>query len=103
MPPRRIPIVEKKLGRDKVLGWAYSNPPKIEIDERLRGRLQQEVLIHELLHVALPQLDEDTVTEVAEWMSFHTFRFGMRRIQPPLPRPKKEAVQPVTPPQDSTD
>jgi hypothetical protein len=103
MPPRRIPIVEKKLGRDKVLGWAYSNPPMIELDERLRGRLQQEVLIHELLHVALPQLDEETVTEVAEWMSVQTFKFGLRRIQPPLPRSKKAEAEPVTPPQDSTD
>lgn len=89
MPPRRVPIIEKKLGRDNVHGWAYAKPPKIEIDERLRGRFQQEVLLHELLHVALPQLEEECVTKTAEFLSHHTWRFGLRRIQPPPPRQRK--------------
>jgi len=90
MPPRRVPIIEKKLGRENVHGWAYAKPPKIEIDERLRGRFQQEVLLHELLHVALPQLEEECVTKTAEFLSHHTWRFGLRRIQPPPPRKRRQ-------------
>jgi hypothetical protein len=90
MAPRRIPITEKKLGRANVYGWAYAKPPKIEIDERLRGRFQQEVLLHELLHIALPQLEEECVTKTAEFLSYHTWRFGLRRIQPPAPGPRRQ-------------
>lgn len=101
MPPRRIQIVEKKLGRDNVHGWAKFDPPRIEIDERLRGKKQQEILIHELLHHALPQLDEDCVTKTAKWIADHTWRFGMRRLQPDVqPVAKKKPPQPA-PPQTS--
>ena len=53
---KNVKITEKKLG-GKVLGWAYYDEPRIEIDSRLRHKLQQEVLLHELLHIALPDLD----------------------------------------------
>ena len=80
MLPKSVKITEKKLGK-RVLGWAYYDEPRIEIDSRLRHKLQQEVLLHELLHIALPQLDEETVTQTAEWMAMHTWRFGLRRVQ----------------------
>lgn len=81
MPPKRVPIIEKKLGRDGVHGWAYYKPPKIEIDSRLRGKKQQEILLHELLHIALPQLAEETILETGIFLSDHTWRFGLRRIE----------------------
>jgi len=80
MPVKTVRITEKKLGR-KVLGWAYYDEPRIEIDSRLRHKLQQEVLLHELLHIALPDLDEEAVTRTAEFMAAHTWRFGLRRVQ----------------------
>lgn len=78
---KRIKIVERKLGRDKVLGWAHYDKPLIELDSRLRHKLQQEVLLHELLHIALPDLTEEAVDRAARFMADHTWRFGLRRVQ----------------------
>jgi len=78
---KQIKIIERKLGRDKVLGWAYYDQPLIEIDSRLRDMLQQEVLLHELLHIALPDLTEEAVDRTAKFMANHTWRFGLRRVQ----------------------
>jgi hypothetical protein len=97
MPKRRVQIIERKLGRDKVYGWAKFDPPRIELDERLRGKQQQEILIHELLHIALPQLDEDCVTETARWIADHTWSFGLRRIQPDIKEKKEKKEKPGEP------
>lgn len=78
---QQVKIIERKLGRDRVLGWAYYDRPLIEIDSRLRHKLQQEVLLHELLHIALPDLSEETVDRTAKFMANHTWRFGLRRVQ----------------------
>jgi hypothetical protein len=79
-PPETIPIIEKKLGRH-YRGLAYDDPHRVEIDSRLRGEEQQEVLLHELLHLCCPELDEDAVTQRARWMARQTWAFGLRRIQ----------------------
>lgn len=81
MPLRRVKIVERKLGRRNAHGLAHFDKPLIEIDDRLRGKKQQEILLHELLHVAFPHLDEEAVTEAASWMAEYTWKFGLRRIQ----------------------
>jgi len=79
-PVQSVKIIERKLG-GKVWGWAHFDQPLIEIDSRLRHKLQQEVLLHELLHIALPDLSEEAVTRTAEFMATHTWRFGLRRVQ----------------------
>lgn len=89
MPPKKVPVIEKKLGRDGVHGWAYMKPPRVEIDSRLRGKKQQEILLHELLHIALPQLAEETITETAIFLSDHTWRFGLRRVEQEPRQPRK--------------
>ena len=79
-PPELIPIIEKKLGRH-YRGLAYDDPHRVEIDSRLRGEEQLEVLLHELLHIIRPELDEDTITATAKWMARQAWGFGLRRIQ----------------------
>jgi hypothetical protein len=51
-------IVERKLGREQAWGQAFPHPtrPKIEIDPRLSARRHLEVMCHEALHIALPDL-----------------------------------------------
>lgn len=79
---KMVKMIEKKMGR-AYDGMAYVNdgPARIEIDIRLRGKKQQEILFHELLHHALPLLDEEAVVETAQFLAEHTWKFGMRRIQ----------------------
>jgi hypothetical protein len=62
-------------------GMAYDDPFKIEIDMRLRGEEQLEVLVHELLHVMYPHLDEQAVLEGGQWIAKQMYLFGIRRIQ----------------------
>lgn len=68
------PIVYRKLGRERAHGQALMpeygfDYPKIEIDERLKGRALVETIIHEALHVARPHLSEKDVTEIARFQA----------------------------------
>lgn len=102
MPRKRIKIVEKKLGRDNVHGWAIYKPElRIELDERLRGKFQQEVLLHEGLHIVFPHLDEEAVLEAAHTLAELTWKFGLRRIQPPYKSPSKASTARATQPANS--
>ena len=79
--PDRIKIIEKKMGKHHD-GMAYfGRNARVEIDVRLRGKKQQEILLHELLHHAFPHLDEEAVIDAARWLAEHTWEFGLRRIQ----------------------
>ena len=55
----RIKVVYRKLGKEKVYGWANSENNSIEIDERLKGKKQLEIILHEALHLLHPELEED--------------------------------------------
>lgn len=59
--PKRPKIVERKLGREQAWGQAFPHlaRPKIEIDPRLSARRHLEVMCHEALHIALPDLVGD--------------------------------------------
>lgn len=58
--PRKIKIIYRKLGREKVWGLAHPDG-KIEIDESLRGKKKFEILTHEIFHILFPALDEDEI------------------------------------------
>jgi len=53
-------VIYKKMGKH----WGLFHPTRnlIEIDSRLRGKKEMEISIHELLHWALPFLNEDANT-----------------------------------------
>lgn len=58
---RKIKIVYKKLGREKLWGQAHVDEWTIEVDERLRGKKKIEILIHEAQHILFPEKDEDYI------------------------------------------
>lgn len=59
MKQKRIRIKRTKLGRQKVWGLADELP--ILIDERLKGKKELEIIIHECLHYLFPEKDEPEI------------------------------------------
>ena len=84
---RKIPPVTlkfRKLGREGLRGY-YDNEgdketkgPVIVLDPRLEGVELLDTLIHELLHHALPDLDEAPVERTATFIANSIWRIGGR-------------------------
>ena len=51
-----INVIFKKL--KGVHGYAYLGKNKIEINSRIKGKKLLEIMIHEILHLSLPTLNE---------------------------------------------
>jgi hypothetical protein len=49
--PKKIKIIERKLGRSGVWGFCWENG-RIEIDKSLKGKRRLRICIHELCHAA---------------------------------------------------
>lgn len=76
----RIRVVEKKLGREGAFGQCYHGENLIEIDPRQTERERLDTLIHEVLHLAKPDLAEDEVIRVANILSKQVWKCGYRRV-----------------------
>lgn len=59
---RRLKVIREKLGRIKAWGVVHDDNI-VRIDERLTGKKEMEVIIHESLHVLFPEMEEDDVIE----------------------------------------
>jgi hypothetical protein len=61
MARTKIKVIWRKLGRECAWGQADTDParPLIEIDPRLGAKRRLEVLCHEALHIAMPELVGD--------------------------------------------
>jgi len=87
--PRRKPkprIIERKLGKEQAWGQAFphSSRPKIEIDPRLSAQRHLEVMCHEALHIALPDLvgkkGEAEVDRIGKVVSDALWRGSYRKV-----------------------
>jgi len=76
---REIKIIEKKLGKHKVHGFACFNEHTIEIDPRLKDCKRLEILLHEALHLIFPFLDELEVQRGGEELSAVLWKDGWRK------------------------
>lgn len=80
--PRRIRLVERKLGREKAAGLVWSDDPNtIHIDPRLRGKDRQEIILHEALHLLLPDAPEMRIRAYATRLSDLLWRDRWRRVE----------------------
>lgn len=59
-------------------GMAYPDERRIEIDPALEGRSKLEILLHESLHVLLPQFPEDVINEFGKTQADLIWRAGFR-------------------------
>jgi len=71
-------VIYKKMGKH----WGLFHPTRnlIEIDSRLRGKKEMEISIHELLHWALPFLNEDAIRMLSRKLTDFLWNQGYRKI-----------------------
>lgn len=73
----KLKIVHRKLGREKVWGWAHSDGI-IELDERLKGYKYLLYLIHEFMHLRHPEWSERKVRSESTKMARLIWRMRHR-------------------------
>ena len=76
----RIKIVDKKLGRERAHGQAWQGLNIVEIDPRQPEREKIDTLIHEILHLAKPEYDEEEIVRISKIISSNLWKYGYRRI-----------------------
>ena len=77
----KIKVIDKKLGRQKAVGQAYSDARVIEIDPRQTSKNYLDTLIHELLHVYNPEWSENKVSKTANEITDIIWKKNYRRIK----------------------
>lgn len=77
---KKIKLVDKKLGRERALGQAYSGERLVEIDPRLRSKVRLSVAIHEFLHIVFPDMSESKIDRAAPKIAKALWADGYRRI-----------------------
>ena len=77
----KIKVIDKKLGRQKAVGQAYTDARVIEVDPRQRSKSYLDTLIHEMLHVYNPDWSESKVTKTANEMTDIIWQKNYRRIK----------------------
>lgn len=77
---RKIKVIYKKLGRNKVYGFANCGHDEIEIDSRLKGKKLLEIIIHESLHLLIPEAEEEEIVQKSVILTNTLWHEGYRRI-----------------------
>jgi len=78
---KKFNITERKLGRHRAWGMYYRKENKIEIDPTQLSRHYLYVLVHELTHMAFPELNENGVIRASKIISKGVWQQGFRRMQ----------------------
>lgn len=78
MIQRRIKFKRVKLGRQKIWGDADEYP--LLIDERLKGKKELEIYIHESLHYLYPKETEENITKKAILLTNTLWHEGFRKV-----------------------
>ena len=78
---QKIKVIDKKLGRQKAVGQAYTDAKVIEIDPRQKSKNYLDTLIHELLHVYNPEWSETKVSKTANEITDIIWKKNYRRIK----------------------
>lgn len=70
-----------KIPEKGVLGYAYQEEARIEIDPRQQSKEFLDTLIHELIHCFFPMLGEEYVEKMSTKIANQIWSKGYRRIQ----------------------
>ena len=62
---KKIKVIYRKLGRQKVYGFAHCGFNQIEIDSRVKSKKHLELIIHESMHILFPEAEEEEVESKA--------------------------------------
>lgn len=79
-------VVERKLGRHSVkghgvVGFAHFEKNKVEIDPRQKPKAYLDTLIHEKMHLLLPEMSETKITKIAKEMTNFLWKLKYRQIK----------------------
>lgn len=75
-----ISVKYSKLGRKKCWGLAYQDTNEIELDTRLKGQKHLEILLHETMHLLLPDLTEEEIIDKSITLTKILWNEDYRRI-----------------------
>lgn len=78
---KKIKVVERKLGLEKAIGQAFMGEGLIEIDPRQLPRQYLSTLIHEALHLAMPDASESKVERVSQLVAGVLWRQNYRKVK----------------------
>ena len=79
---RKVKVVYRPLGKEQAWGqaWPTLPTPLIEVDPRLSPKRELEVLCHEALHVAFPEMSETAVDRAGKIVSRVLWSQNFRRV-----------------------
>ena len=75
----KIKVTYRKLGKEKVWGWAHLGSNHIEIDSSVKGKKHLELLTHEAMHLLQPKLSETDVERISISLTNLLWKEGYRR------------------------
>jgi hypothetical protein len=74
-------VVRRKLGR--YLGWYHPDTNLIEVDERLKGKKELIIYLHEYFHKLFPDIIEDEIIIRSEAVADFLWKHGYRKVDFP--------------------
>ena len=80
MPKKQPKVVEKKLGRHKAAGLAYTEDNLIEIDPRQSSKEYLLTLIHEKIHLIYPEWSEEEVVKLEKKLGNFLWKQNYRKV-----------------------
>lgn len=88
---KKLKVIERKLGRERAWGQAFSGEFLIEVDPRQPPREYLDTLIHEALHIFEPDWTERKICITSRKISSLVWEMGYRRFLSRFSRRKKGA------------
>jgi hypothetical protein len=87
---KTIRLRDRKMAREGAVGMAhYGAVPLIELDPRQGQKERLGTLLHELLHIVFPDLDEDQTILCEQRIASVLWSDRWRRIEPDTHQPTK--------------
>jgi hypothetical protein len=80
-------IIRRKLGRERAHGQADEY---VEIDPRLKGAKELEIIIHECAHIEFPDQDEDKIERLGIRLAKTLWREGYRKVDNDTSQPLQD-------------
>lgn len=74
----RIKFKRCKLGRQKV--WGHADEYPLMIDDRLKGKKELEIYIHESMHYLFPKLEEKEIEKKSILLTNTLWHEGFRKV-----------------------
>jgi len=78
MKQHRIKFKRVKLGRQKV--WGHADEYPLQIDDRLKGKKELEIYVHESLHYLWPGASEEEIERKAILLTNTLWHEGFRKV-----------------------